>query len=271
MNYKNIDFEKEGTLGVISLKRPDARNALSDEMIEELNHAIGGMGSDEIRALIITGGDKYFCSGFDLKLLNREEGMSKSSLMDTVDRLRLFEKRLEHGPRPVIAAICGPCLAGGLEIAISCDLRIASENAIFGLPEIRFGALAFAGATQRLPRMIPVGLAKELHLIGEPINAQEAYRIGLVNRVVSNESVMEVAKNMGRKLAARSPAAVKLCKFLINAGMKVDMNTAMDYETELSRFLVEAPGFEEAKNKAATTEEKYKHIFRTSEKKNEDD
>ena len=216
---------------------------------------------DEIKAIVITGGNSCFSAGFDLKYFAQGQRKDNKAITDIIDKIRDFEKRLENISQPVIAAISGPCLAGGLEIAISCDIRIASENAVFGFPEIRFGALAIAGATQRLPRMIPVGLAKELHFFGESIGAKEAYRIGLVNKVVPNESVLGEAIKMASKLADRSTLAMKLCKFLINTGLKADLNTAMEFERKMSLEIINAPEFEEARNKAGEKEGVYRHIF----------
>lgn len=267
MTYKNVIFKKEDEIGIITFHRPEARNALSKELLTELICIMDEIDDDErIKAVIVTGGKKYFSAGFDLKQLAQYEGKSKAPIMKIVDQIRVFQKRLESCTRPVIAAVCGPCLAGGFEIAISSDLRVVSEKSIFGLPEIRFGGLGFAGATQRLPRMIPIGLAKEMHLLGEPISAQEAHRIGLVNRVVPNDKVLDEAITIARKLASYSPSAVKMCKFLINTGTKLDVTTAMDYETELSRYLTEAPEFEESKKKAAEREGIYEHIFRSNSK-----
>ncbi len=267
MRYEQIIYEKEGDIAVITFNRPSVRNSLSMEMITELMQAMDHIESDgEIKAVIVTGGKQYFSAGFDLKQLAQHEGKSKAALLKIVDQMRLFEKRLEYCKLPVIAAICGPCLAGGFEIALSCDLRVASDSSIFGLPEIRFGAFGMAGATQRLPRMIPVGLAKELHFMGEPISAQEAYRIGLVNKIFSLEVVLDEAKKMAHKMTSYSSAGIKMCKFLINSGMKMDVTTAMDCETELARYLVEAPEFEDAKRKATEREGLYANIFRQTEK-----
>lgn len=267
MNYESINYQKEGGVGIVTFNRPDARNALHRAMLMELLDVMDTIeNDDEIGAIIITGGEKYFSAGFDLKQIAEFEG-SKEPLLKIVEQMRSFEKKLEYCMRPVIAAICGPCLAGGFEIALSCDLRIASESSKLGLPEIRFGAFGMAGATQRLPRLIPVGLAKELHFLGEPISAQEAYRIGLVNRIVPNDAVLTEAKKMAHKMASCSSVAMKACKFLINTGLKSDVTTAMDYEREIARYVTEAPESDEAREKAAEREGLYAHIFRKPDAK----
>jgi len=268
MVYENIIYNGENGVGIITFNRPSARNALNEKMLTELINVMDEIDEDEnIKAVIITGGEKYFCAGFDLKQITQYEGKSKLPLVKIVDRIRYFQKRIESCTRPVIAAVCGPCLAGGLEIAISCDLRVVSDTAKLGFPEIRFGGLANAGATQRLPRMIPLALAKEMHLLGDYISANEAFRIGLVNRVVSPTDVLPEAKKMAEKISNYSSPAVKLCKFLINTGVKMDVTTAMDYERELSIYLLEDSGFEKAKQEAAEREKVYAHIFKKSGKK----
>jgi enoyl-CoA hydratase len=253
MAYETIIYEKEGNLGIITMNRPQRRNALNIQLIREMTKAVDDIEEDDdIRVVIITGGDKWFSSGADLK-----DPMPPTFL----DEIRILFKKIENCTRPVIAAICGSCLAGGCEMAISCDLRIASETAILGVPEIRFGALAIGGATQRLPRIIGMGKAKEMHYTGDPIDAQEAYRIGLVNKVMPAESVMDEAKKMASTLADRSRTAMRMAKFLINAGMRVDLNTAMEYEAELSRSLMVSPEMGESMKRAAEREGVYKKIF----------
>ena len=144
-------------------------------------------------------------------------------------------------------------------MAISCDLRIAAEDSTFGLPEIRFGALAIGGATQRLPRLVGLGKAKELHYTGEPIDAGEAHRIGLINKAVPAASVMDEAKKMAGTLAIRSRSALTMAKFLINTGMRTDLNTGMEIETEVSKGLFHSVA--EEMKKAAEREDVYKKIF----------
>lgn len=261
MSYDHLIFERDGHVGIITFNRPEARNSLNVPLLTELLQVMDEIERDEtMKVIIVTGGEKYFSAGFDLKQLRDYRGKSKTPLLDVIDMIRLFEKKLEASSRPVIAAICGPALAGGFEIAISCDIRIASDQSILGLPEIRFGGLGIAGATQRLPRMIPLCFAKELHFLGEPITAQEAYRMGLLNRVCENGAVLEEARKMAQKMALYSAEAMKVCKFLIHAGMKADIGTAMDFETELSKSLMNTLDAEISK--ASARERVYKHIFR---------
>lgn len=257
MAYETIMYEKEDGIGIVTLNRPDRRNALNIVLVREMTRLIDEIAADEeLRVVIITGGEKWFSAGADLR------DLQETPAATFLDEIRALFRKIENFDRPVIAAINGYCLAGGCEMAISCDLRVAAENATFGLPEIRFGALAIGGATQRLPRIIGVGKAKEMHYTGDPIDAQEAYRIGLVNRIVAPGSVMDEARKLANTLAQRSPAALKMVKFLINAGMRTDLNTAMEFEAELSKNLFASPeAFREETRKAAEREDVYKRIF----------
>lgn len=250
MAYDTILYEKEDGAGIITMNRPKRRNALSPALVREMTDALEKIRNDEeIKSVIITGGRETFCSGMDLKEPSE----------NLLDEIRDLNKMIENFHMPVIAAINGHCVAGGLEMAISCDLRIAAEDATLGLPEIRFGALAIGGATQRLPRLIGMGKAKELHFTGEPIDAQEAYRIGLVNKIVPAQSVMDEARKMAGTLALRSRSALKMAKFLINTGMRTDLNTGMEIETEVSKGLFHSVA--EEMKKAAEREAVYKKIF----------
>ena len=250
MAFKTILHEKADGIAVITMNRPNRRNALNPTLVSEMKRALEEVRNDEeIKTVIISGGEKSFCSGMDLKEPSE----------NLLDEIRNLYRVIENFDMPVIAAINGHCLAGGLEMAISCDLRIAAEDATLGLPEIRFGALAIGGATQRLPRLIGMGKAKELHFTGEPIGAQEAYRIGLINKVVPAQSVMDEARKMAGTLALRSRSALKMAKFLINTGMRTDLNTGMEIETEVSKGLFQS--VTEEMKKAAEREAVYKKIF----------
>jgi len=253
VSYRALVYEQKDSIGVITLNRPQVRNALNTVLVMELNGLLDNLAKDEeLRVLIITGGNKFFCSGNDLKEIDP----------DRLDAIRLLFRKLENFEKPVIAAINGICLAGGCEVALCCDLRVAGEDAKFGFPEITFGALAFAGATQRLPRIIGMGKAKEMHYTGEPIDAHEAYRVGLVNRLVKPELVLDEAKKLAATLALRWPVALKMAKYLINTGMRMDLNTAMEVEAEVAKALYANPeALLEEMEKAAEREGVYKKMW----------
>jgi enoyl-CoA hydratase len=229
MELKNIILEKEGHLAVVTINRPKALNALNSETLGDLNTVLEDLEKDnDIYAVILTGsGEKAFVAGADIsemKDLSEEEGRNFGLLGNEVFR------RLEKLDKPVIAAVSGFALGGGCELAMSCDIRIASEKAKFAQPEAGLGITPGFGGTQRLPRLVGEGKAKELIYTCAIIRADEALRIGLVNKVVPLESLMDEAKAMANAIIANAPIAVKLCKDAINRGMQVDIDNAIEIE-----------------------------------------
>jgi len=227
----NIILEKEGHIAIVTINRPKALNALNSETLKELNEAIDEIIEDDgIYVLLVTGaGEKAFVAGADIsemKDMNVIQGRKFSMIGNKIFR------KLENMGKPVIAVLNGFTLGGGCELAMACDIRIASTKAKFGQPEVGLGITPGFGGTQRLSRLIGIGMAKELLYTGKVIDSNEAYRIGFVNRVVEPEKLMEEAKNLANAIAANAPIAVKLCKSAINSGMQVDMDTAIMYEAE---------------------------------------
>lgn len=253
MEYETILYEKKGEIARVTLNRPERRNAINMRLVDEMLKALHRVEEDAaIRVLIVTGGTKCFSAGIDLKEESTDERLGK---------VRLVFRMMEDISKPVIAAISGPCVAGGCEMMLACDLRIASETATFGLPEIRFGALAYGGATQRLPRQIPMAKAKELHLTGLPISADEALRIGLINKVVPVDALIAETENLAQTLAERPAFAVKWAKFLINTGSRMDIRTAFELEQSIAHFMRRSGEMEKGKKALAQTDETYKRIF----------
>lgn len=227
MAYESMLFEKEDNVAILTFNRPDARNAVNNQVRAEFAAAIEEIeADDEIRVMILTGNGKAFASGVDIKEFNKTTPYHAHNLY------RLGE-RVEKLPKPVIAAVNGYCLGGGNEIAMGCDIIIASERAKFGQPEINIGIIPGGGATQRLPRLIGVCRAKELIFTGDIITAEEAFKLGLINRVVPEDQLMETAKEIARKIAVKSSAALKLAKQAINHGMQTNLETGLKYEYEL--------------------------------------
>jgi len=223
MHFKNLLVEKKEGIGTIVINRPDVRNALNRETWLELREAIKDVGGDnEVKVVVITGaGDKAFVGGADIKGLS-ERTMFETLEWEAVDIL----SELENLKKPVIAAVNGFALGGGCELAMACDIRIAVENAKFGQPEVGLGIIPGAGGTQRLPRLVGKGKAKELIFTGDVIDAREAERIGLVNKVVSQDGLMDAVKDMAKKIMAKGPLSVRLAKEAINAGTEMDMEKA---------------------------------------------
>ena len=226
-----IKYEVEGAVATITIDRQKALNALNSQVLDELSETLDAVDLNVVRAIILTGaGEKSFVAGADIgemSTLTKAEGVAFGKKGNDVFR------RLETFPVPVIAAVNGFALGGGCEIAMSCDIRICSENAVFGQPEVGLGITPGFGGTQRLARIISVGKAKEMIYSARNIKADEAYRIGLVNNVYPLEELIPAAKKLASIIAANAPIAVRNCKKAINDGLQVDMDAAIVVEEKL--------------------------------------
>jgi enoyl-CoA hydratase len=226
-----IKYETEGQIALLTIDRPKALNALNSSVLEELDQAIDAVDLQEVRALIITGsGEKSFVAGADIaemSNLTKEEGVAFGKKGNDVFR------KIESLPIPVIAAVNGFALGGGCELSIACDIRLCSENAVFGQPEAGLGITPGFGGTQRLARIIGIGRAKELIFSTSHIKAEEAYRVGLVNHVYPIEELLPQAKKLASKIAANAPIAVRNCKKAINDGLQTDIDSAIVIEENL--------------------------------------
>ena len=221
---KNILVTREERLAVLTVNRPEVCNALNRETIRELHAALDELAEDNsLGALILTGaGDRAFVSGADIRDLAKRTKTDALAAMAT----GLFTV-VENFPRPVIAAINGLALGGGFELALACDLRVASETARFGFPETGLGIIPGAGGTQRLPRLIGLARAKHLILTGEVIDAREAEHLGLLSRVVPQAEVMTAARQLAEPILARAPLAVRLAKVALNVSAQAPQNTGL--------------------------------------------
>lgn len=231
MELKNVILEKEGKIAVVTINRPNALNALNSETLKELDFVFDDLAADDnILTVILTGAGKAFIAGADItemKDLNALEGRKFGMLGNKVFR------KIEILDKPVIAAVNGFALGGGCEISMACDIRIASAKAKFGQPETGLGITPGFGGTQRLARIVGVGMAKQLIYTADMIGAEEALRIGLVNKVVEPDALMGEAKAIADKIASNAPIAVKLSKSAINRGIQCDIDTAVMYESEV--------------------------------------
>ncbi|MFP4573316.1 MAG: enoyl-CoA hydratase/isomerase family protein [Desulfobacterales bacterium] len=237
MSYETLLYEKEDGVGIVTLNRPERLNALSFKLREELMSVFGEMEKDdEVKVVILTGGQKAFSAGADIKERSKMQA-PQPQIYFNQQKTHSFFCMIENFEKPVIAAISGVAVGGGCELALVCDLRIASETARFGVPEVKIGVIPAAGGTQRLPRMIGITKAKELLYTGDFIDADEAYRLNLVNKVVSVDALMDEAKNMAKKLVANPPLSVKFAKRAVNAGMQMDLASALDYEAHCAALL----------------------------------
>lgn len=226
-----INYEAQGAVAVLTINRPKALNALNSAVLDEISETLDAVDLNTVRALIITGaGEKSFVAGADIgemSTLTKAEGEAFGKKGNDVFR------KIETFPVPVIAAINGFALGGGCEISMACDIRICSENAVFGQPEVGLGITPGFGGTQRLARTVGVGMAKQMIFTGRNIKAAEALRIGLVNAVYPLEELMSAAKKMASIIAGNAPIAVRNCKKAINDGLQVDIDEALVIEEKL--------------------------------------
>lgn len=230
MSFKNVTVEKDGATAIVTIDRPDALNALNVETMKELHKAIWELGQDdEVAAVIVTGAGKAFVAGADISELSEMGGMEARAASQLGQHTFSL---IENLPKPVIAAVNGFALGGGLELAMSCDVRIASSKAKMGQPEVKLGVTPGFAGTQRLPRLVGFGRAKEMLLVGEPIDAETALSYGLVNKVVEPDALMDAAKEMADQIAARGPSAIALVKACVNKGTSADVETGGSYESE---------------------------------------
>ena len=226
-DYQTIRMEKRTGLGYLTLNRPQVRNAFSREMIDELQQALAGIDKDnEIRVLIITGAGQAFQAGADISELRAMQPMDILRWNEGIVRINAALEKLRQ---PVIAAINGAALGGGLELALACTLRIAAESAVMGLPEVKLGIIPGTGGTQRLPRLIGKGRAAELLLTGKIIDAREAFDMGLVNQVSAAEQLVPAAEKLAAEILVNAPIAVEMAKDALEVGKDLPLEQAVQY------------------------------------------
>src|SRR5918994_1968496 len=228
MDYVNV--EREDGIAVLTIDRQEKLNALDGQVVEEIGQALLQLETEGPRAIIVTGaGERAFIAGADIGAM---------SVMDPMEAKRFSEigpaamALLDRSPIPPIAAVNGYALGGGCEVAIACDIRIAAESATFGFPEVGLGILPGMGGTQRLPRLIGPALAKELIFTGRRINAEEARKIGLVNRVVAEGEALNAARELAAEISANGPLAVRHAKAAANRTLDVDLVSGLEFEAD---------------------------------------
>jgi len=230
--YKTLIYEKKENVGLLTINRPEKMNAISQELTAELSLLLDEIeNDDELRVIVITGaGDKAFVAGADInELVDRDARLGRRV---SRERQEIFS-RIENLHVPVIAAVNGYALGGGLELALACSIRICSEKAQFGAPEVKLGIIPGDGGTQRLPRLVGQGRAMEMIITGDFIDAQEAYRIGLVNKVFPPEKLKEEAMELAKKIASRPPLAVRYAKEAVNRSQEGDSASGFALESYL--------------------------------------
>ncbi|MCI9551856.1 MAG: enoyl-CoA hydratase [Oscillospiraceae bacterium] len=229
MSFVNVDLQ--GAVAVLTIDRPKALNALNPEVLADLKAAFEGIDQNAVRCVVLTGaGDKSFVAGADIgsmSTMTKAEGEAFGKLGNDIFLM------IEGFPLPVIAAVNGFALGGGCELAMSCDIRICSDNAMFGQPEVGLGITPGFGGTQRLARLVGMGMAKQLLYTARNIDAAEALRIGLVNAVIPQAELLDAALKMAGQIAKNAPIAVRACKKAVNEGMQVSIDKAVDIEEKL--------------------------------------
>ena len=260
-SYRDILYEVHDQVAWVTINRPRVLNAFREQTLDELTEALRGTREDpSIACAVVTGaGDKAFSAGADLKTLipSYREGALGRQEVDWH-----FGGGLARGleiEKPIIAAINGHCLAGGLEMALACDIRLCSPNATFGLAEVKWAIIPGAGGTQRLPRAVPLSMAMEMILSGDPINAAEALRIGLVNRILPLGELMPAARELGQRIAARGPLAVRAAKRAVSEGLAQGLAAGMALEDALFRQVAAS---EDAKEGPRAFAEKRVPVYR---------
>lgn len=232
MTYSTVIYQKEDGLAIITFNRPERRNAINEQLTNEIESALVEAENDQdVYAVILTGGAKAFISGTDMDfLLGDGQELTPQKMYAISVPTQVIYRHLAAYRKPTIAAIAGYALGGGLELALCCDFRIAAEKAKLGTPEIKLGIFPGAGGTQRLTRMIGITRAKELVLTGDPILAEEAYQLGMINRVVPVDSLLDEAKAFGKKFKNSPSFAVEMAKSVMERGMNMGLTEALEVE-----------------------------------------
>jgi enoyl-CoA hydratase len=223
--YQNIEVTKKGLLAYVTINRPELRNALNKETLQEMIDALHDIKTDDtVGCVIFTGkGDKSFAAGADISQLRQKTALDvfkPGGMQEVYDQIEMFDK-------PTIAKVNGFALGGGCELALACDIRVASVNAKFGLPELNLSIIPGAGGTQRLARLVGKGKALDMILTGKIIDGAEAYRIGLVSEVVSQDELTAKTEELAEKILAKGPLAVKLAKLVVQSGFDTDQRTGL--------------------------------------------
>ena len=236
MTFNNINCETSDHIAIITLNRPESMNAINNGLLSDIESAFDHIESDgDIRAVVITGGEKVFAAGADIKEITTLEAPADAHLF--VGQAQRCFTRIATSGLPVIAAVSGYAFGGGCELALACDIRIASKTARFALPEVNLGLIPGGGGTQRLPRLIGMGRALELLFTGSSVTAQNALQIGLVNSVVPVADLMVHTLKVAGEITSKPSFALKMLKIAVQTGMNTDLRSALDYEARCFELL----------------------------------
>jgi enoyl-CoA hydratase/carnithine racemase len=239
MTYETLKIDRKGAACVLTLNRPDRRNAISKQLMDELVVALKEAETDNsVRGIIITGGETYCSAGADL---NEAQALSNGP-----DMVRYFQKwhrtcrALEENEKPIIAAVEGFCMTGGCELALACDIRVGAKSSSYAITSARIGTVAGAGGTQRLPRIVGPSKALEIMFDADPIDAEEAHRIGLINKLTKDGEALSVALAMVEHYATRAPISHAFIKHTVYTGMQMDLVSSLDYEAFIAATIYQS-------------------------------
>jgi enoyl-CoA hydratase len=244
MDYKNLVLEKEENIAVVKINRPEKLNALNNETLEDLRNIFTALEDDnEIYCVVLTGsGEKAFAAGADISELNKLDAASAKKFAENGQAVFNL---IENIGKPIIAAVNGFALGGGCELSLACHIRLASENAKFGQPEINLGIIPGFGGTQRLPRTINRSRAMEYILTGDIIDAEGAFKIGLVNKVYPQFDLLPAAKNLAKKISSKGQRAVALAMKAVNFAGELSLKEGLNYEASLFALCCGSEDFKE--------------------------
>ncbi|NPV91895.1 MAG: enoyl-CoA hydratase/isomerase family protein [Firmicutes bacterium] len=235
MELKTMIYEIDSGVGVITFNRPEVLNAVNEDTLDDLIYLMGQIeGDEDVRCVIITGSPRVFAAGADIAYMSRISAVDSERF---AARFHAAVDGIANSSKPVIAAIAGLALGGGCEIALACDIRMAAEGTQMGLPEANLGLHPAAGGTQRLPRVVGIGWAKDMILTGEPIDTDTALKIGLVTRVVPADSLVDEAKKLAKKLAAKAPITTRIAKQCLHNAVSTDLAAGLQFEQKGIAFL----------------------------------
>jgi enoyl-CoA hydratase/carnithine racemase len=268
MKFETIILERKEGIGYLTLNRPDRANTISFQLMHDVVTAMEQVEADpQYRVVIVTGAGKHFCGGADLRDFaerareRASSGADRQGGGDFVTPRRDIFSALEESRVPTIAAINGAAMGGGCEIALACDVRVISDSATIGLPEIRFGALPAGGGTQRLPRLVGPGVAKEMIFSGLPWTAQDAFRVGLINRVAPAAELINTCEKIARVYVERAGYALKTAKALVNRGLELSLKDGLALERKMIAEMATPEERKQAQDQAAATQKTYARIF----------
>jgi enoyl-CoA hydratase/carnithine racemase len=254
---QSVLYEKRGHVAWLTLNRPDRANTINTDLILTLQkHALAATNDAEVRVLVVTGAGRHFCGGADLRA-EKEREIRLSTYMSPIES----GFALDWVPKPVIAAINGAAMGGGCEIALACDFRYIADTAKIGLPEIKFGSLPAGGGTARAPRLVGLAVARRLIMTGEPVDAVEAERIGLVDKVCAADSLLAEVEAFAELLASRAPYAMRAAKQLLSRSLELDLTAALEHERTVTRRLGTPEEVAEARREASAASNTYASIF----------